>query len=218
MNFMKLSEFHHILAAILILTIITSFSFALNSQWENVVKSLIFSAIIISLSAVSKKIAAHLLDMGVEQEIWQIRHYGLLPPYIRLKRPLPIGIILSIILSLLTLGRLKFSAILTFEARALKYRASKRFGPYSFTEITDWHNGLIGAASTSCLLLLSLIAYFLPGSNLEYLAKISAYYVFWNLLPISKLDGSQIFFGSRILWAILTTISAIFVFLAVTLI
>ena len=98
--------------------------------------------------------------------------------------------------------------ILTYNTTALKRRAAKRFGYYSFAEMTDWHNALIGAAGIIVMLLLSFVSYWIP--TLEPLARLAAFYAFFNMIPFSKLDGSQIYFGSRILWYALAIITLIF--------
>lgn len=205
---MKLQEFFHILAAIIVFTIIGSLSFLLNSQWEMLPKVFFFAAILIFTSIFAKKFMASLLDTDVEHEIWKVSRYGL-KPHARLKKEIQGGIIFPLVASVFTLGLIKFSAFLTYEARALKRRAAKRFGFYSFTELTEWHNGLIGAAGIISVFLVAIIAYFLPF-DLEYLSKLAAYYALSNLIPISKLDGTQIFFASRVLWTTLAVISIIF--------
>ena len=96
---------------------------------------------------------------------------------------------------------------LTYETRALKHRAAKRFGYYSFTEVTDWDNGLIGATGIIALLVLSIVGYIM---GYELLFKMAAFYALMNMLPISNLDGTQIFFGSRIIWSVLALICLIF--------
>ena len=203
---MKYSEILHILTAILILTIVSGFSLAFKSDWQGLLLAFIFSFIIIFISILAKKISAHLLDSDIEHEIWQMKHFGFSSKS-QFKKPIIVGIIFPLITTILSLGTLKFSALLTYETRALKHRAAKRFGYYSFTEMTDWHNALIGTAGILALLILTLITYLLPY-NLVYLSKLSLYYAFWNLLPISKLDGTQILFGSRTLWSILALITA----------
>ncbi len=214
---MKQLEFLHIISAILILTVAAGFSFIVKSELEKLAQVFLFSIIIIIISVLAKKIISYSLDADVEHEIWQMQNFGLTKNF-QTKKPIPIGAIFPLLLSVLSWGIIKFSAILTYEARALKYRASKRFGPFSYTEMTDRHNAIIGASSTVALLILSIITYLLPGTNLEYLAKLSIYYVFWNLLPISKLDGIQVLMGSRILWSVLFTITIIFLFFALTII
>jgi Zn-dependent protease len=209
------SEFSHILAAIIILTIISGFTFVLQQQWQTLTIIFAFCVIIISVSILSKKITAHLLDADVEHEIWLMKNFGF-KKSLQSKKPIPAGLIIPIILSLFSLGIIKFMAVLTYETRALKHRAAKRFGAYSYTEMTDWHNAIIGASGIIFILLLSLMTYLLPFQNIEILSKLAAFYAFVNILPISKLDGTQIFFGSRILWAVLFSISTIFTLLAIT--
>ncbi len=108
---------------------------------------------------------------------------------------------------------IKFPAILVYETTALKRRAAKRFGVFSHTEVTEWHHALIGAAGIIAAFLIAIITYFLPA-NFEYLAKIAIYYGFVNLLPLSKMDGAQIFFGSRVLYTALAVIATIFLLVA----
>mgnify|MGYP001567592616 FL=1 len=151
-----------------------------------------------------------MLDSNVEHEIWKVYRYGYKPGW-HFNKPISAGIIFPLFFTLFTWGILKFSAILTYETRALKARASKRFGFYSFAEMTDWHNGIIGASGIIATLLVAVIAYF---ANLELLAKMTVFYTFWNLIPVSNLDGTQIFFGSRILYAILAITTIIFTFYA----
>lgn len=209
---MKLTEIANLAIATLVLTFVTGLTFLLKSQWQDLTLAFTFSVIIITTVVLVKKAAAFLLDTDVEHEIWNMQNFGFTKRY-RLKKPVPAGIILPIIISLLSLGTIKFSALLTYEVRALKYRASKRFGFYSYTALTDHHNSFIGAAGIIALFVLAFIAYLI---KLDYLSQISIFYAFWNLIPISKLDGTQIFFGSRVLWAILATIAIISSFFAIT--
>ncbi len=206
---MKLPEFYNILAAILILAIISSFSFALKAQWAGIPQMLLFSAIIILVSIFAKKLMAYLLDSDVEHTIWKFSRWGY-KPHQHFDKELPAGIIFPLFFAIFSLGAIKFAALLTYEARALKRRAAKRFGFYSYTELTEWHNALIGAAGIIAVFLIIIITYFLPFSGMEALAKIAAYYAFFNMLPLSKLDGAQIFFGSRVLWTALAVIAIIF--------
>jgi Zn-dependent protease len=205
---MKLQEFMHILAAILLFTVVGSFSFAAESNWILIPTVFFFATLIIFVSIFTKKLTAYLLDSDVEHELWKFSRYGLNPGH-HLKKEIPAGIIFPLILSVFSLGWLKFSAFLTYEARALKKRAAKRFGFYSYSELTEWHNGLIGAAGIISCFLIAIIAYFLsPG--LEYLAKLSVFYALSNMLPLPKLDGLQIFMGSRALYTALAVITLIF--------
>jgi hypothetical protein len=168
-----------------------------------------YSAIIILVAVISRKIVALHYDASVEHEIWQWQRYGY-KEHMKLKNPVPMGIIFPLLFSVFTLGLLKITTFLTYETHALKRRAAKRVGYYSYTEMTEWHNAIIGATGIFAVLILAALAYILPFQGVEMLAALASYYAFWNLLPVSKLDGTQIFFGSRVLYIFLAIITLIF--------
>lgn len=206
----RLSEYEilHIILAILILSIVIGFEFLISKTLNMIPIAILFATIIISLNILAKKLTAHMLDADVEHKIWST---SMKPrKHNRMRNEFPAGIVFPLLFSFLSLGFFKLTSILTYETRALKHRAAKRFGHYSFTEMTDFHNALIGAAGIIVLLILSFVSYFLPFNNLELLSKVISYYVFFNLLPISNLDGTQIYFGSRVLYLVLASITLIF--------
>ena len=207
---MQIKELSHIIASFVIFTIIASAVPFYNQDWNLVCLTAAFCAIILLVAVYSKKLMAYLLDSDIEHEIWHVERFGYKPHHhVRKYLPegIPAGIILPLIISFFSLGAAKFPAFLTYETKALTHRAAKRFGPTSFVEMTDWHNGIIGSAGIIGVLIVSFIAYF-PGY--EYLAKLAAYYAFANMIPISKLDGTQIFFGSRVLYSVLAVLTLIF--------
>lgn len=216
-DFINKKEFLHVLAATIVLAIVIGFSSILNESYQGMATALLFAITIIAVSTYAKKTVAYLLDANAEHELWTVKRYGILPHH-HFKGAMPAGIIIPLVFTLGTLGFFKFMAVLTYEARALKARAARRFGFYSFAEMTDWHNALIGAGGILAILALSIVAYTLPIRGLEPLARLCAYYAFFNMLPLSKLDGTQIFFGSRILYAVLAATTIIFTVYALFLI
>ena len=204
---MEHREISNIFAALVVFAVVASFKFMLEANWNQVTIAILSSVVILAVSIISKKLMAFWLDADVEHEVWKFSRYGW-KAHEHLKKEAPAGIIFPLILSLFSVGYLKFLALLTFETKASKYRSAKRHGFYSFAEMTDWHNGLIGASGIVGILAVAILAYFSPST--VYLSKLAIYYAFCNMLPISKLDGNQIFFGSRILYAILAVITLIF--------
>jgi hypothetical protein len=204
---MNSREIKDIILAIIVLGLVLSIGYKFNIVASTIPKFFLFAAIIILVNVFAKKLMAFALDSNVEHETWKFSRYGL-KPHQKFNTEFPLGIILAVFLSIFSMGAIKFMSLLTYETRALKHRAAKRFGFYSFTEMTDWHNGIIGAAGIVALLILSLISYFTFQSDILW--RFAAYYAFWNMLPISKLDGTQIFFGSRILYSALGIITLIF--------
>ncbi len=209
---MEKREVSNLIAAVIVLTAIAGFPFILESNLQELPKTLLFSIVLITVVVGAKKFMANSLDADVEHEIWQFSRYGFRTDW-RLKKPVPAGIILPIFLSLFSFGSACVPTILTYETCPLKRRAAKRFGPDSYTEMTDWHISLIGAAGIISALILSIVLYSLKY-NLEYYAIISTIYAFFNMLPLSKFDGAQIFYGSRLLWTTLAMIVCIFVIYA----
>lgn len=199
---MEFKEIFHISIAFIILTIVISFSNLLNGNWIYLGEAAVYSLIILFIAIAAKKFTAFLLDADVEHEIWPMSRWGIKPHH-HIEGEAPMGAIVPLILSLFSLGLFKLPAILSYETRALKHRAAKKFGLTSFTEMTDWHNGLVGAGGIIGIVILSVIAYLL---DYEILSKLSAYYALANIIPFSKLDGTQIFFGSRVLYSILAVV------------
>jgi Zn-dependent protease len=206
---MKYSELLNILAAVIVLALVASFSALLKSDFTSLAKYFLFSLIIIAVAVFSKKLMANYFDADVEHKIWGTRRYWF-RPHDYIEKEIPLGILLPLFFSIFTLGALKLTTLLTYETSALKRRAAKRHGYYSYVEMTDWHNGAIGAAGIFGILVLSAVAYLLPIPGLESLAKLAAFYAFFNMLPLVRLDGSQIFIGSRVLYTILAVITLIF--------
>ena len=117
-----------------------------------------------------------MLDSSVEHRVWHVFRYGF-KAHNHFKSEMPFGVIVPLFFSLFTLGMIKVMTFLTYETHALKHRAAKRFGFYSYTEMTDWHNGLIGAAGIIATLIVSLIGYRLSyKTNIAYmLYKVNCY-------------------------------------------
>jgi hypothetical protein len=203
---MDTREVTHILLAIVVMAIVVSFTSLLKLQFTALGVAMLFSAIIIVVNVAAKKWAANSLDADAKHEIWIFSRFGFKLDQ-HTKKPVPFGVILPLALAAISLGTIKCFTLSTYQTSALTRRAAKRFGHYSFTEMTQWHHALIGAAGIVASLLLSFIAYFIPG--LEGLPKLAAFYAFWNMIPISSLDGTHIFFGSRVLYAALAILTII---------
>lgn len=214
---MKQKEITQIIIAILVLGFVAGFVDLIQGDLNSFSIVLVFAAIIISVNILSKKFMASRLDADVEHEIWKMDRYWLNPGD-KLKGLVNAGVIIPFFITIVTLGTIKLMTILTYETRALKRRAAKRFGPYSFTEMTDWHNALVGSAGIISALLITFITYWIPGSEWIILSRMATFYAFFNMIPFSKLDGSQIYFGSRVLWSVLAVITLIFMLYAMLLV
>lgn len=201
--------------AIAIASVILAFITSLAASQKAFIDALIIFILIILINTTSKKIASHYFDAEAEIKIWELTRTGFFGaltkgfpqnPNHKFKNPFLIGIFLPIILMLLSLGIIKWLACLTFEVKPKIYKAAKRFGLYSFSEMTENHIGIIAAAGMLANLLLAIVGYLI---GFPLFTRLSVYYVAFNLIPISNLDGNKIFFGNKTLYLFLLIIEFI---------
>ncbi len=163
----------------------------------------LISATIILTNVLSKKIASARYNIKIEHKIWKFQRYGIYERT-KLKKLFPIGLILPFFISILSLGIIKIFTLLQFDAENLhKRRVLKKRGRHRYPEINDSDLAFTAAWGFWALLLLTIIAIIIKQPEL---AKYSIYYGIWNLLPISNLDGTKIFFGNLFTWVILAII------------
>jgi len=162
----------------------------------------------------AKKIMAYYVESEIKIKLWEIERYGV-APHRKMKKPFPAGAFFPIILTAITVGYATWMACLTFDVKPKVYRAAKRFGLYSFSEMTEWHISLIAAAGILANLLFAIIGYL---TNFPEFARWNIYFAAFNMIPFSDIDGSKIFFGSTVLWTFLAAVSLIFLGYAIFLI
>ena len=201
------------ISLIILITIILAFALSFPEPIKTLYLLVPMFFVIIT-NILSKKVSSFYLDSEIEIKLWEIKRYGFKPDS-HFKRPFPAGAFIPIITSILSFGYFIWLTGLVFEVKAKIYRAAKRFGLYSFSEMTEYHIGLIAAAGVLTNLFLAGIGYLI---NLDEFAKLNIYYAFFNLIPLSNLDGNKIFFGSIVLWSFLVALALIglgYVFLVV---
>lgn len=185
---------------------------AFSNSWKNYlpnyeifINSLVIFAVILVVYVASKKAMAWYLESEEETRILMLQRYGY---YERsyLKTKIPIGLILPFVLSILSLGVVKWFGVLESEIRGTKARAARRHDYYSFAELTEWHIALISAAGIFGMFILAIIAYLL---NFPEVSKLAIYYAAFNMIPLGGLDGLKVFFGSRPLFSIIWIINII---------
>lgn len=197
-----------ILASVLVL----AFCVNLITTIEAFLITLLSVFLVIMLNITAKKAMSYYYEADIEIMLWEMKRYGFKPRQ-HFKRALPIGLILPI-LSKLVLYSIKsffWMASLVFDVKPKPQRAAKRHGFYSFYEMTEHEIGIIAATGILTNLILAGIAYLI---NFPELARLSAYYAFFNMLPISNLDGNKILFGNIVMWTFLATLTVIGLFLA----
>ncbi len=171
--------------------------------WMTWLISSLLAVLLLAFNVAGKKLTAHFYNANAEIKHWHIGTYGFLKAQY-FKKPFPMWIFAPLVLGFASLGYIKWLAITTFEATPTVLRTKRKFA-----NITEWDLGLIAAGGILFNLLLAFTSRLLGFNDF---ATINLWFILFNLLPISDLDGSKIFFGSRFLW-VFTLIFTIALFL-----
>ncbi len=191
-------EISLILIVVFIITLLTS----LFKSFDAFLYTLLAVFFVFLINILSKKIAAFYLDSKIEMKIWKIKRYGFKPSN-HFKKPIYAGILFPIIFAIVFLGNFIWMACLVFDVKPKIYKAAKRHGLYSYSEMTEGHIGIIAATGIIASLVFAIIGYLLGFSEFS---KLSIFFALFNMIPISDLDGNKIFFGSIILWSFLAAL------------
>ncbi len=187
---------------IVIITLSINLSLNLVTEWKNLFGTLLAVSLVILANIFIKKIMAYHLDSEIEMKVWDTGRVGMRGK--GMAKPFPIGAFLPIISKIVLFPFKSFvwMASLVFDVKPRIYRGAKRHGLYAFSEMTEYHLGIIAASGIIINLILSVVGYLL---GFPLFARLSIYYAFFNILPVSELDGNKIFFGSLVLWSFLAS-------------
>ena len=192
----------------ILLIVLATIILALSVSYKNT--SIFYWAIlsffiILSLNILTKRIVGYFFETKVETKFWSTYQYGFRQDF-HFKRPLTMAW-LPLVITLITNSIFWWLAILEFDVAAKSERVSRRHGLYRFTEVTEWHMAWIAIWGITINIAAAVIAYIL---GFELFTKLSIYYAFWSIIPISSLDGSKVFFSSKILWSTIFVILLFF--------
>jgi hypothetical protein len=202
------------IALLVLITIITAFAVALTKNLTLDLTLFLFALIgvflLILVNILVKKTMAYFLESEIEIKLWEIKRFGFRTNQYW-KRAFPMGAFIPLISKIffLSLNGFVWMASLVFDVKAKAYHAAKRHGMYSFSEMTEEHIGRIAAAGIFANLLLAVLFYFIGGDFGTLFAKLNIWFVFFNMIPISDLDGNKIFFGNLVLWSFLAIVTLI---------
>ena len=145
------------------------------------------------------------LDIDIEVKIWEIKQFWV-KKHMHFKNSVQAGIFIPLIVKFVTVGLVNWMTCLTFDASGKVYRAARRHGIYSFSEVSEEEIGWIAAAGIIATLIFAAIFYIIGQGTLT---RISIIYAFFNMIPAFDWDGAKIFFGSMTLWSFLAIITLI---------
>lgn len=198
-------EKKHLIISILVL----GFAFGLNDKqpvfdivnWTmNLVRAIFSAAIVLLLYELVHKFVARNYKADTEYELWSIRRYGFwrsarLPKKIFgcTIESFPLGVVLSIMATLLSNGMFYLIPIASFKIIEKPYLRINA----KFRNLTNFEEAKIAVSS---LLFLAIIALILVSLNypiiFNQLVTMLFVFIAYSLIPFSSLDGAKIFFGS----------------------
>ena len=194
-------EIFAIVTVSLLLGIVVSLVESLNAFVTTTLS--LFLVIIVNILA--KKITAFYLDTDIEIKIWELQQFGY-KSHMHSKKPIQMGIFAPLLIKFISMGLINWMACLTFDASGKVYRAARRHGIYSFSEVTEEEMGWIAGAGIIANILFAGVAYLIGQ---ETFSVLSITYAFFNMIPLFDWDGAKIFFGNKVFWSTLAVISAI---------
>jgi len=188
---------------------ITIFAFLINisasliEDWQTFLFALISFSIIVLGNIFAKKIVAFNLDSEIEMQLWETGKFPLVSR--KAPKPFPMGAVLPIITKIIffPFNTFFWMSSMVFDVKPRIFRGARRHGLYTFSDITEYHIGLIAASGIAINLIFSIISYFL---GFPLFSRLNMYYAFFNMMPLSELDGNKIFFGSKLLWSFLASL------------
>lgn len=196
------------LLAILIATIFLAFSITLIETWNLFLYALLAVFLVILVNSLAKKVSAYFLESEIEIKLWEFKRYGYKKNQ-RTKTPFPAGLLFPLFskIILFPLKGFVWMASLVFDVKPKQYRVAKRHGYYSFSEMTEDHIGYIAAFGIFMNLIFAVIGYLIGNPFFILFSKINIWFAFFNMIPVSDLDGNKIFFGNLTLWNVLALIT-----------
>ena len=192
-------ELKHFIITIFFVTFALAFddknpSFVLTSWLSNFIKIGIFVTITVFVHYLGHKLAARRYQTEIEHRIMTMSTFYL-SNFFSIKTK-PIGIILSLFISFVSLGKLFYIAVESFVVKPSK---NKRVG-FRYTNLTNYETAVIAASGPLANLIFALIIKLFGVSSLDNLVFINLVYGLYHLIPFSTLDGCKLFFSSFILY------------------
>jgi len=190
---------------IVIVSIFLAFAITLVKTTNYFLYALLGVFLAILANALAKKVAGYFFESDIEIKLWEFKRYGHRRNQ-KFQRPFPAGLLIPLLskIVLWPLNGFVWMASLVFDVKPKPWRVAKRHGYYSFSEMTEDHIGYIAAFGVIINLILALVGYFI---GFPLFSKINIWLAFFNMIPISDLDGNKIFFGNLTLWNVLAVLT-----------
>jgi len=210
MEFFTKKEIKALLVTIFIVALAFGFddkkpTFDAGYWLANLFRMLIIVTIAFLMKEFVRKLVAKTQGFDTEYGLWKIKRYRLkpVPAVINflgkswIVRSIPAGAILSVLVTLISKGKLFFVAIGSYD---LIIRKSGRFGKKTF-HITDYDEAKIAVVGPLVnVALMITFQFFNKNGMFDSFVFINGMIAAFHMIPVSSLDGAKIFFGSKVMY------------------
>lgn len=202
---------------IAIAAIFLGFLLALTLKWPKLIFEpadfilmFVLSLLICCVFVGAQKIVAYKLDCDTTTKLLTFKRYWFGPiGKIRgeLTFKFPLWIVMPLLFFFITVGKLKWLAILDFDIKPRSIRARKKF--YALEEADMTKVAMAGIVAVLALAIISKITAIVSGiQGFGSFAAICVLFAFFALIPFGI--GFKLFVSSRFIWLFLFVFSAIF--------
>jgi len=194
-------ESKHILIITLVVAIVFAFDdkqpvFILSSWLRNFIVIFFGAALTVIVHAAAHKIAAGYYSVKIEITSWNLRRFTFATKAYLRRGLIPLGAIISLIFTIFSNGRLYFPLSESFNITDTERH--KRIGK-RFQAMTDYETARLAFFGPLANILLAFFIKLLDVS--DTLVLMNVIFASVHMLPLPQVDGSKIFFGSKLLFA-----------------
>ncbi len=194
-------------ATIIVASLVLAFVFGFDDKQStfnmqhwlvNYATLVVAAAVVVFLFAVAQKWTARKTDHHATLRLWSLERYGVRRAA-EFKRRVPIGVLISLLLVLMSNGIIKIAAVLQTETRTSETKRAGR----KYARGTEYEVALINAAGPLMTTLFVLaVKAFAGGTALgEAMILVGRHLALYSLIPLPGLNGLQIYFGSPLLFS-----------------
>ena len=167
-------------------------SFSLIPYLANMLKFAILSLMVLFVYYRIQKYFAKRAGALTKIHLWKAGNFKF--PFQKKKTQLSLWLIVPIIVSLLSLGQIFFAAVLSTEIIVKPaYRVGRKF-----RRLSEFEYAKINVSAPIVLILIALVLN--PFPIFKDIVLITSMVSIFSMLPLPKLPGIEIFFGSRALY------------------
>ncbi|HLD12321.1 MAG TPA: hypothetical protein VJB87_01875 [Candidatus Nanoarchaeia archaeon] len=167
--------------------------FIVNSWLVHVISVIALALVMLLLYTLAQRVIAQKFGGSVEKSLWSLHRYSLKPRHHLVGFGIPLWLLLPLIIALVSGSKLVFAGVLS---SAVVTIPRLRIG-YKLFGIREFERAACLVAGPLSMMVLAIIFMGFEPSPLVLAARyLAVALALSNLLPLPKLDGSQIFFGS----------------------